>query len=123
VDADEYEKARRGTLRCGRAKEDEPSGRRCWARDGRVHIECSAMATAILARASTCTRRRGPDVPHHENEMRSRSGLGRTFARHWMHVRFLLVEGKKMAKSLGNFYTLRDLLLKGHRHRRFVTCC
>jgi cysteinyl-tRNA synthetase len=54
--------------------------------------------------------------PHHENEIaQSESASGHTFARHWMHVRFLLVEGKKMAKSEGNFYTLRDLLLKGHR--------
>src|SRR5204863_1861597 len=40
---------------------------------------------------------------------------GKPFARYWMHVRFLLVEGQKMSKSLGNFYTLRDLLLKGHK--------
>jgi cysteinyl-tRNA synthetase len=54
--------------------------------------------------------------PHHENEIaQSESASGHTFARHWMHVRFLLVEGKKMSKSEGNFYTLRDLLLKGHR--------
>jgi cysteinyl-tRNA synthetase len=54
--------------------------------------------------------------PHHENEIaQSESASGKTFARHWMHVRFLLVEGKKMSKSEGNFYTLRDLLLKGHR--------
>jgi cysteinyl-tRNA synthetase len=54
--------------------------------------------------------------PHHENEIaQSESATGHTFARHWMHVRFLLVEGRKMSKSEGNFYTLRDLLLKGHR--------
>jgi len=54
--------------------------------------------------------------PHHENEIaQSESASGKTFVRHWMHVRFLLVEGKKMSKSEGNFYTLRDLLLKGHR--------
>jgi cysteinyl-tRNA synthetase len=54
--------------------------------------------------------------PHHENEIaQSEAASGKTFARHWMHVRFLLVEGKKMSKSLGNFYTLRDLLLKGHK--------
>jgi cysteinyl-tRNA synthetase len=54
--------------------------------------------------------------PHHENEIaQSESASGKTFARHWMHVRFLLVEGKKMSKSEGNFYTLRDLLLKGHK--------
>ena len=54
--------------------------------------------------------------PHHENEIaQSESASGKTFVRHWMHVRFLLVEGKKMSKSEGNFYTLRDLLLKGYR--------
>ena len=54
--------------------------------------------------------------PHHENEIaQSESATGKSFARHWMHVRFLLVEGKKMSKSEGNFYTLRDLLLKGYR--------
>jgi cysteinyl-tRNA synthetase len=54
--------------------------------------------------------------PHHENEIaQSESLSGKIFARHWMHVRFLLVEGEKMSKSLGNFYTLRDLLIKGHK--------
>ena len=54
--------------------------------------------------------------PHHENEIaQSESFTGKTFARYWFHVRFLLVEGEKMSKSLGNFYTLRDLVLKGHR--------
>ena len=54
--------------------------------------------------------------PHHENEIaQSESLTGKVFSRHWMHVRFLLVEGEKMSKSLGNFYTLRDLLIKGHK--------
>jgi len=54
--------------------------------------------------------------PHHENEIaQSESATERPFARHWMHVRFLLVDGRKMSKSEGNFYTLRDLLLKGYR--------
>jgi cysteinyl-tRNA synthetase len=54
--------------------------------------------------------------PHHENEIaQSESVTHKTFARHWMHVRFLLVDGKKMSKSEGNFYTLRDLLLKGYK--------
>jgi len=54
--------------------------------------------------------------PHHENEIaQSESLTGKTFARFWFHVRFLLVEGEKMSKSLGNFYTLRDLILKGHK--------
>ena len=54
--------------------------------------------------------------PHHENEIaQSEAASGKQFARHWFHVRFLLVEGRKMSKSEGNFYTLRDLLLKGYR--------
>jgi cysteinyl-tRNA synthetase len=81
------------------------------------HIECSAMATSILG-DSFDLHAGGEDLmfPHHENEIaQSESASGHTFARHWMHVRFLLVEGKKMSKSEGNFYTLRDLLLKGHK--------
>src|SRR5580698_7914108 len=63
-------------------------------------------------------RHGGEDLmfPHHENEIaQSECASGKPFVRHWMHVRFLLVEGRKMSKSEGNFYTLRDLLLKGHR--------
>ncbi len=81
------------------------------------HIECSAMATKYLG-DSFDLHAGGEDLmfPHHENEIaQSESASHKTFARHWMHVRFLLVEGRKMSKSEGNFYTLRDLLLKGHR--------
>jgi cysteinyl-tRNA synthetase len=81
------------------------------------HIECSAMATEYLG-DSFDLHAGGEDLmfPHHENEIaQSESASGKTFARHWMHVRFLLVEGKKMSKSLGNFYTLRDLLLRGYK--------
>ena len=54
--------------------------------------------------------------PHHENEIaQSESVTHKPLARHWFHVRFLLVDGKKMSKSEGNFYTLRDLLLKGYK--------
>jgi cysteinyl-tRNA synthetase len=54
--------------------------------------------------------------PHHENEIaQSETATGKPFARHWMHVRFLLVDGRKMSKSEGNFFTLRDLLLKGYK--------
>ena len=81
------------------------------------HIECSAMATAYLG-DDFDLHTGGEDLmfPHHENEIaQSESASGKTFARHWMHIRFLLVEGKKMSKSLGNFYTLRDLLLRGYK--------
>jgi len=54
--------------------------------------------------------------PHHENEIaQSESATGKPFAHFWFHARFLLVEGEKMSKSQGNFYTLRDLVLKGHK--------
>ena len=81
------------------------------------HLECSAMATKFLG-PSFDLHAGGEDLmfPHHENEIaQSESASGVPFARHWMHVRFLLVEGKKMSKSEGNFYTLRDLLLRGYR--------
>jgi cysteinyl-tRNA synthetase len=119
VDVDEYEKdAARDFALWKAVKGDEPSwktalgaGRPGW------HIECSAMATGLLGE-SFDLHAGGEDLmfPHHENEIaQSESASGHTFARHWMHVRFLLVEGKKMSKSEGNFYTLRDLLLKGHK--------
>ncbi|MGA8530926.1 MAG: DALR domain-containing protein, partial [Acidobacteriaceae bacterium] len=80
-------------------------------------IECSAMAMEFLGE-SFDLHAGGEDLmfPHHENEIaQSESATHRPFARHWFHVRFLLVEGRKMAKSEGNFYTLRDLLLRGYR--------
>jgi cysteinyl-tRNA synthetase len=119
VDVDEYEKdAARDFALWKAVKGEEPSwdtplgaGRPGW------HIECSAMATSLLGE-SFDLHAGGEDLmfPHHENEIaQSEAASGHTFARHWMHVRFLLVEGRKMSKSEGNFYTLRDLLLKGHR--------
>ena len=81
------------------------------------HIECSAMATEYLGNGFDL-HAGGEDLmfPHHENEIaQSESASHTTFARHWFHVRFLLVEGRKMSKSEGNFYTLRDLLLKGYK--------
>jgi cysteinyl-tRNA synthetase len=81
------------------------------------HLECSVMSMEELGE-SFDLHAGGEDLifPHHENEIaQSESLTGRTFARFWFHVRFLLVEGEKMSKSLGNFYTLRDLVLKGHK--------
>ncbi|HMD20833.1 MAG TPA: cysteine--tRNA ligase [Alloacidobacterium sp.] len=81
------------------------------------HIECSAMAMEYLGE-SFDLHAGGEDLmfPHHENEIaQSESATHKAFARHWFHVRFLLVEGRKMSKSEGNFYTLRDLLLKGYK--------
>jgi cysteinyl-tRNA synthetase len=81
------------------------------------HIECSAMALRYLGE-SFDLHAGGEDLmfPHHENEIaQSESATGKTMAYHWMHVRFLLVDGRKMSKSEGNFFTLRDLLLKGFK--------
>jgi len=81
------------------------------------HLECSVMSMNQLG-DSFDLHAGGEDLvfPHHENEIaQSESLTGKTFARFWFHVRFLLVEGEKMSKSLGNFYTLRDLVLKGYK--------
>ena len=119
VDLDEYEKdSARDFALWKAAKPGETSwdtaigrGRPGW------HIECSAMAMEYLGE-SFDLHAGGEDLifPHHENEIaQSESVTHKTFARHWMHVRFLLVDGRKMSKSEGNFYTLRDLLLKGYK--------
>jgi cysteinyl-tRNA synthetase len=119
VDLDEYEKdSARDFALWKAAKPGEASwdtsighGRPGW------HIECSAMAMEYLG-DSFDLHAGGEDLmfPHHENEIaQSETATHKPFARHWMHVRFLLVDGRKMAKSEGNFYTLRDLLLKGYR--------
>src|SRR6266487_4470164 len=81
------------------------------------HIECSVMSMRELGE-SFDLHAGGEDLifPHHENEIaQSESATGKPFAHFWFHARFLLVEGEKMSKSLGNFYTLRDLVLKGHK--------
>lgn len=77
------------------------------------HIECSAMAMARLSRSTLDIHTGGEDniFPHHECEIAQSSGAtGQSFARFWLHTRFLLVEGRKMSKSSGNFYTVRDVL-------------
>jgi cysteinyl-tRNA synthetase len=81
------------------------------------HLECSVMSMEELGE-SFDLHAGGEDLvfPHHENEIaQSESLTGKTFSRFWFHVRFLLVEGEKMSKSAGNFFTLRDLVLKGHK--------
>ncbi len=78
------------------------------------HIECSAMATAVLGRDVIDIHTGGEDniFPHHECEIaQTRGATGQPhFARFWLHSRHLMVEGQKMSKSKGNFYTLRDVL-------------
>jgi len=118
VDMDEYEKAdaRDFVLWKGR-KNDEPfwhtplgDGRPGW------HIECSTMAMKYLGETLDI-HAGGIDLtfPHHENEIaQAESITGRPFARFWIHSEHLQIESQKMSKSLGNFYTLRDLLAKGY---------
>jgi cysteinyl-tRNA synthetase len=119
VDVDEYEKdsARDFALwkapKPGEASWDTSigSGRPGW------HIECSVMSMEELG-PSFDLHAGGEDLifPHHENEIaQSESFTGQQFARYWFHARFLLVEGQKMSKSLGNFFTIRDLVLRGHK--------
>jgi cysteinyl-tRNA synthetase len=81
------------------------------------HIECSAMAMKYLGETLDI-HTGGIDLsfPHHENEIaQSEAATGKTFARYWLHAEHLLVEGEKMSKSLGNFFTLRDLFAKGYK--------
>jgi cysteinyl-tRNA synthetase len=119
VDVDEYDKDSARDFALWKApKPGEASwessigpGRPGW------HLECSVMSMQELGETFDL-HAGGEDLvfPHHENEIaQSESLTGKTFARFWFHVRFLLVEGEKMSKSLGNFYTLRDLVLKGHK--------
>jgi cysteinyl-tRNA synthetase len=83
------------------------------------HIECSAMSMKVLG-PSFDLHLGGEDLifPHHEDEIaQSEGATGQPFVRHWLHGAHLLVEGKKMSKSLGNFFILRDLLSKGFTGR------
>ena len=118
VDVDEYEKDdARDFVLWKQKKEGEPSwdtpigdGRPGW------HIECSAMAMKYLGETLDI-HAGGIDLqfPHHENEIaQSEAVTGKQFAKFWLHAEHLIVEGQKMSKSLGNFYTLRDLLELGY---------
>lgn len=81
------------------------------------HIECSAMAMKYLGETLDI-HTGGIDLafPHHENEIaQSEAATGKQFVRYWLHAEHLLVEGEKMSKSLGNFFTLRDLFAKGYK--------
>jgi cysteinyl-tRNA synthetase len=118
IDADEYEKEQPNDFVLWKApkEEQEPRwdapfgvGRPGW------HLECSAMAMKNLGN-SLDIHCGGVDniFPHHENEIaQSEAVTCQPFSRFWVHCEHLLVENKKMSKSLGNFYTLRDLIEKG----------
>ncbi len=82
------------------------------------HIECSAMALRLLDGPPIDIHAGGVDLifPHHENEIAQAEGATKeTFARFWVHVEHLFVENEKMSKSLGNVYTVPDIVAKGFR--------
>jgi cysteinyl-tRNA synthetase len=118
VDNEEYEKEdARDFVLWKKTGEGEPSwdveigpGRPGW------HLECSAMSIDLLGEEFDIHTGGTDNIfPHHENEIaQSEGATGRSFAHYWLHAEHLIVEGEKMAKSKGNFFTLRDLLDKGH---------
>jgi cysteinyl-tRNA synthetase len=123
VKHDEYDKEHIGDFALWKAWDEEDGdvkwdspwgpGRPGW------HIECSAMATAILG-DQIDIHCGGVDniFPHHEAEIAQTEGVtGKTFVRYWLHCAHLLVDGQKMAKSLGNFYTVPDVLAKDYSGR------
>ena len=118
LDADEYERdATHDFVLWKGAKEGEPSWESPWG-PGRPgwHIECSAMSMEYFG-PQMDIHTGGIDLlfPHHENEIaQSEAATGERFVQYWLHGEHLLVEGQKMSKSLGNFYTLRDLMDKGY---------
>ena len=118
VDVDEYEKADARDFALWKAPKE---GESCWETalgPGRPgwHIECSVMAIRYLG-VTLDIHVGGVDLifPHHENEIaQSESLTGQPFSRFWLHSEFLMVEGQKMSKSLGNYYTLRDVVGRGY---------
>jgi cysteinyl-tRNA synthetase len=120
VDSDSYAKQdARDFVLWKAAKPGEPTwdyglgpGRPGW------HLECSAMALRLLGAPPIDIHGGGIDLifPHHENEIAQAEGAtGQPFVRFWMHVEFLNIDNEKMSKSLGNVFTLRDILDKGYR--------
>ena len=123
VKHDEYDKEHIGDFALWKAWDEEDGdvkwnspwgpGRPGW------HIECSAMATALLG-DQIDIHCGGVDniFPHHEAEIAQTEGVtGEKFVNYWLHCAHLLVDGQKMAKSLGNFYTVPDVLAKGYTGR------
>ena len=119
VDVDRYEKESARDFALWKAPKE---GEHFWETSigrGRPgwHIECSAMAMKYLGETLDI-HTGGIDLafPHHENEIaQSEGATGKHFVKYWLHAEHLLFEGEKMSKSLGNFYTLRDLFAKGYK--------
>lgn len=118
---DEYDKENIGDFALWKGYEEERDGPIYWdspfgkGRPG-WHLECSTMAMNLLGETIDIHVGAVDNIfPHHENEIAQSECLsGKCFVRHWLHSEHLIVSGKKMSKSLGNFYTLRDLLDKGY---------
>jgi cysteinyl-tRNA synthetase len=120
ISADEYEKEQVSDFALWKGWEEEDGdvfwetplgkGRPGW------HIECSAMSMKYLGQTFDIHTGGVDNIfPHHENEIaQSEAATSKPFVRYWLHNEHLIVEGQKMSKSLGNQYTLRDLLKKGH---------
>ncbi|PYR23877.1 MAG: cysteine--tRNA ligase [Acidobacteria bacterium] len=120
VDADTYAKEdARDFVLWKASKPDEPAwdlvdppGRPGW------HLECSAMALRLLGEPPIDIHAGGVDLifPHHENEIaQSECATGKPFSRFWVHVEYLIVDEQKMSKSLGNTYTIPDVVIRGYR--------
>ncbi|HSU86503.1 MAG TPA: cysteine--tRNA ligase [Chthoniobacterales bacterium] len=123
VKSDEYDKEHVGDFALWKAWDEEDGDvwwESPWGR-GRPgwHIECSAMATSLLGEQIDIHCGGVDNIfPHHEAEIAQSEGCsGRQFVRYWLHCAHLLVDGQKMSKSLGNFYTLQDVLEKGYSGR------
>ena len=123
VAQDEYDKEHAADFALWKAW-DEEDGDVAWESPwgkGRPgwHIECSAMSTRYLGEAFDIHTGGVDNIfPHHEDEIaQSEAASGRQFVRYWLHCAHLIVEGRKMSKSLGNFYTLRDILERGYTGR------
>src|ERR1700758_939386 len=119
VDVDEYDKDSARDFALWKAPKPGEASWESTVGPGRPgwHLECSVMSMAELGE-SFDLHAGGEDLifPHHENEIaQSESLTGKPFAHFWFHSRFLLVEGEKMSKILGKFFTLRDLVLKGYK--------
>src|ERR1700735_1983043 len=119
VDVDQYEKADARDFALWKAPKpgehfwETPIGK---GRPG-WHIECSAMSMKYLGETIDI-HTGGVDLafPHHENEIaQSEAATGHLFVKLWLHAEHLIIEGQKMSKSLGNFYTLRDLFAKRYK--------
>ena len=122
IENDEYEKENVGDFVLWKAYDEKRDGTIYWESPfgkGRPgwHLECSAMAMEILGETIDIHVGAVDNIfPHHENEIAQSECLScKQFVRTWLHSEHLIVNGKKMSKSLGNFYTLRDLLDKGYK--------